>query len=307
MDEKQVPPSVKEWEGQIAAEEVGDNTIRSIELNSTSNIRYSRYLHLRVLRKQKKPMDFNPKDFDLDRWKHQADEKLASYELWRTYLDNFNYPDDIKEGGFMIATHHQRQSAKVQTNAVTPNTFLSPVAGRTRSKIHHNPTETPSKSTGEPADLASTMDRLGFGGESRPETPVETPENLNTPISWTPESSIVPKELQRILYQETEDEQIVNAALLEFTNALTILFRLSNMWSFHRKPLVAKFKKASLEARLDGYLRDEQSRKIRAIIEVKAAWRYQRLRQIFMQESAQMVAWIMNDPSIDLATNRRGR
>ena len=53
------------------------------------------------------------------------------------------------------------------------------------------------------------------------------------------------------------------------------------------------------EARTDGYLTDESGQACRGLIEVKAARRYRHLFEIFRQESAQMVAWIISEPDRD--------
>lgn len=53
------------------------------------------------------------------------------------------------------------------------------------------------------------------------------------------------------------------------------------------------------EARTDGYLTDKSGEACRGLIEVKAARRYRHLFEIFRQESAQMVAWIISEPDRD--------
>lgn len=67
---------------------------------------------------------------------------------------------------------------------------------------------------------------------------------------------------------------------------------------FAQKGLHCQFQTASLEARTDGYLEDRRLGNVRALIEVKPALREKKPQKIRMQESAQMVAWILNDPQI---------
>lgn len=69
----------------------------------------------------------------------------------------------------------------------------------------------------------------------------------------------------------------------------------------HRKAFEASAKKRTKEekpygARTDGYLSDENRERVRALIEVKAVARASRTLEIFMQESAQMAAWILEHP-----------
>jgi len=90
----------------------------------------------------------------------------------------------------------------------------------------------------------------------------------------------------------------VNLALLDFLQPLTMFADLSNEWTIHRRILTAEFKTADFEARTDGYLRDLGSKEIRAIIEVKAASRARKAKPIIRPESAAMVNWIMNNPTM---------
>lgn len=142
------------------------------------------------------------------------------------------------------------------------------------------PPETPTKK-GRKSDL---NDRVPSEDESSP-SPSQSPMHLVTPIT---------RELGKILYPPTKDEQIVNTALIVFLNALTIHFPLSSKWTLHRKPFIANFKDAKFEARTDGYL-DSPGGKARVLIEVKPVLRSLNLLAIQMQESAQMVAWIKSD------------
>lgn len=96
----------------------------------------------------------------------------------------------------------------------------------------------------------------------------------------------------------TIDEQIVNTALLNFLKAITESFSdITHHWAIHRNALHATVNERELyEARTDGYLSGNSGSSIRALVEVKAAVRSKKVDEIFMQESAQMVAWILNQP-----------
>lgn len=136
---------------------------------------------------------------------------------------------------------------------------------------------------------------------SEPDMPPETPSPIESVHSkwespespaWTPDETFV----------KSIDEQIVNTALVIFPNAITEHFQLSQHWTMHRKAFEAtatrETKKVKLyEARTDGYLSNEKTQRVRALIEVKAAKRGNRTLGIFMQESAQMMAWIMQHPN----------
>ncbi|KAE8331349.1 hypothetical protein BDV39DRAFT_201001 [Aspergillus sergii] len=106
--------------------------------------------------------------------------------------------------------------------------------------------------------------------------------------------SSIDQEAAHILYPPTKDEEVVYSALLDFPNALLAHHPLQNKWSLHRVPLTATFKKVSFQARADGYLQDRKTGKIRALVEVRPYMRDTLLAQIRMQETAQIVAWILS-------------
>lgn len=70
----------------------------------------------------------------------------------------------------------------------------------------------------------------------------------------------------------------------------------------HQKAFEASAKKGTkkeklYEARTDGYLSDENVKRVCVLIEVKAGIRASRTLGIFMQESAQMASWILEHPN----------
>ncbi|RJE26822.1 hypothetical protein PHISCL_00847 [Aspergillus sclerotialis] len=106
-----------------------------------------------------------------------------------------------------------------------------------------------------------------------------------------------PRELWHLIHPPTKDEQIVNTALINFLTALILHHPFSSRWYLHRIPFKVDVKDASFEARTDGYLEDRATGKVRALVEVKAAHREDKRKQICMQEAAQMVGWILTDNS----------
>ncbi|KAF9775865.1 hypothetical protein IL306_006007, partial [Fusarium sp. DS 682] len=103
-------------------------------------------------------------------------------------------------------------------------------------------------------------------------------------------------------YQSIEDKQIVNTALILFLNALTLRCdSVNGAWTLYRKPFVVKaLAEKVYEARVDGLLQVKGD--TCAIVEVKPYIRYgseKILDKIRMQETAQMAAWIAQDPPRD--------
>ena len=97
------------------------------------------------------------------------------------------------------------------------------------------------------------------------------------------------------MYPRSEGEGTVNAALVSFLKAITAHFNLSSDWTMHQKPLKAKFANTQYEARSDGYLKGIDENDVRGLIEAKPFFRGRDLLDIRIQESAQNVAWLMED------------
>ncbi|KAJ5580132.1 uncharacterized protein N7459_006117 [Penicillium hispanicum] len=96
------------------------------------------------------------------------------------------------------------------------------------------------------------------------------------------------------------DEDTVNASFIAFLSAITVRNRDGRcFWTPHRAGLTAKFKKSSIEARLDGYLASRSTSEVRALIEVKPQKRERHEPYVSMQETAEMVSWL--PPSSDRA------
>jgi hypothetical protein len=130
-------------------------------------------------------------------------------------------------------------------------------------RLRLDPFQTPTK---KESNSSSSRQLLLLGDESPSPSPSSDPSPPNT----------IARELERILYPPTKDEQIVNTALIVLLNALTTHFDFYSNWTLHRKPFTATFENAQFEARTDGYL-DSPGGKTRVIIEVKPVLRSRHL------------------------------
>lgn len=100
-------------------------------------------------------------------------------------------------------------------------------------------------------------------------------------------------------FDDAEDEQIVNSALVNLLNALWINKQRNGEWTMKRKEFkfYSQGTGAGFVARTDGHLR--VGNKSAAILEVKARLRPENAigdHKIEMQESAQMALWIAQEP-----------
>ena len=297
------PPVNKDAWIKMAFEEgiTGPTTrIYDEEFNSASKFTVRQFLRLRTLWRPVKPRHFDPTKFGLSKEEiNGARIELANYNSWNSYCKSFEPGTKMKEGNFFAAKIHQKNAADIISEIIS-----SPIANRTRSK-NLNPrrpdpdpqAESPTRSRNpggqDPGQI--DIDSLMTPGSKYDELDLE-PSPLpsgNTPMS----KEFIPDEP---IYGKTRDEQIVNSALIDYLNALTDHFDLGQHWVLHRRPLHAIVNGKQLyEARTDGYLTDESGQACRGLIEVKAARRDKHMFEIFRQESAQMVAWIISEPDRD--------
>ncbi|OCK89316.1 uncharacterized protein K441DRAFT_619673 [Cenococcum geophilum 1.58] len=104
------------------------------------------------------------------------------------------------------------------------------------------------------------------------------------------------------LVKAAKDEQIVNIALISFLHALTTCHEdVRAYWGIDRK----LFHFSDLfEARTDGLLKIGREESPLAILEVKPHVRTTNIKQVQMQESAQMASWIYDHQNIGHISRR---
>lgn len=294
-----LPADRTEWEKAVKGQELDKETIHGAELVSGSKIGYKQFLLLRVLWKVQSSLKTLPER--IKKLIPEATAMLADYPSWKTYCNGFGKSIN-PEGNFTIVRYYQQMAAHTKGN-IRPSTFDTPIALRTRnklkekvfdvSKLQLNSPKTPSTN---PKDPPRTPE-LNSDDDNDDDSIVDDQEE---PEFITPAAQ-VPKELRGQLFPPTKDEQIVNTALVVFLNALTIHFDNCHTcdWTMHRKGFIAKFEEARFEARTDGYL-DDGNENAYALIEVKPVVRSSKQSLIQMQESAQMVGWLMNNGDTDL-------
>ncbi|KAK2811373.1 hypothetical protein FQN50_002251 [Emmonsiellopsis sp. PD_5] len=284
--EKGLPGRPGAWSTAARIGKVKDKTIHDIDLTSASAIGDEQYLMLRVLWQRKHYVHLDLADFGLEKLNQEAADMLKTYRSWSNYCNSFS--DKLDEGTFALARFYQKQIPRMPQDAeFRPNVVVSPIAHRTR---------------GRTKNLEISVSKLSFETPTEPPgTPIPGFDEFDDTLSEdTPpgQRSYGPVELLNLNYPKTKDEQIVNAALIDFLNAFIIHFGFPVYWTLYRKSFTANFKNGSFEARTDGCLESVGS-KIYAIVEAKPMLRFKELDRISMQEAAEMVAWIKCDPDPD--------
>ncbi|PKY09206.1 hypothetical protein P168DRAFT_332802 [Aspergillus campestris IBT 28561] len=281
-----VPETHKEWQEQVDILGLGTQTIHDIQLKSASHVSREQFLLLRVLWKVN-AISRLPSFLDLNQWLPKASEKLESLSSWKKYCQSFT--GSIPEGTFAPARHYQLEVSRTTQDCLTGSVVFTPKVHMTRSKKHA--AQPPIR---QPDFTAVTPPSKPYQGFETPH--VDDEED----ISYLVSSSLPPSHHSTVspddefMYPPTEDEQIVNTALLVFLDSITLHFNLSVRWSVHRINLTAEFTNAAFQARTDGYLVD-RSGDVKAIIEVKPVLRQTKAPQIRIQESHQMVAGLLKD------------
>ena len=134
---------------------------------------------------------------------------------------------------------------------------------------------------------------------------IYTPEAAKpiTPLRGSSQSVVLPSltpanEGDAKFFVPTKDEQIVNMALFTFLDAITIHFSdIHVKWTPERKEFKCHDQRnQGYRARVDGYLCSTKNSTALAILEVKPCCRRDKLEEIYMQEGAQMAAWISSHP-----------
>lgn len=299
--EEELPEDAKTWETAIAKAGLIGHTIHSAELASASKIKYEQFLLFRVVWKMHRGIDVSKVVPGLDKWISEAEKKLQTCKSWALYCKGFNKSAQaIEEGTFATVRLCQLDVNNTADHSESLEND-TPVAHRTRGykkrldrQLANLHLETPSKSNRVTEDQ-----ELEIVDYDDPHINMKTPDTLSP---YNGEESPISKEEAKELYPPSEDEQIVNFALIIFLKALTMHFNLASQWTSKRKAFHPKFGKAEYQARTDGYL--DCRGEVKAIIEVKPAIRSTKQPVIQRQESAQVVGWITVDKEKPNGTER---
>ncbi|KAE8155033.1 hypothetical protein BDV25DRAFT_135371 [Aspergillus avenaceus] len=139
--------------------------------------------------------------------------------------------------------------------------------------------------------------------EQEPETPAD---DIDGDPDYVPEDDL---DMEPETFDPVSDENVVNSYFVNFANAVTISIKgMKAHWTQERKAFIVcdKGKRKIYEARTDGHLSLPDGNHSLAIIEVKPAFRAT-IPRVMMQETAQMAAWINNEPDIDIDTSPKDK
>jgi hypothetical protein len=295
-----LPRSPAQWEK--AQRNLEAQTIPALgKLNSASEIKRPQFLLLRALWDVKLQHEFKRRDW--------LDEKCIAEAIsflhdkhpdWKIYLESFTQEIKLEQrpfsslGAFTLVKYSQLEVMITNAENSSGSVVVSPRKTRSMTAIEEAQNATPSRPPANPQKFLNAKNEDDDSDEDYLQD--------ETAISMLSRLSPARKGEQRVLYPPTEDEQIVNAALLNFLTVVVIAQPHACLrWCLARKQLKfachdEEYGAAEYEARTDGYLRGQNHSTAYAIVEVKPYLRADKPHTRW-QETAQMAAWIREDPS----------
>lgn len=301
-----LPSTTSKWKQYVRDADLENETIHTFQnVSSASAIGFDQFLLLQVLWTSKRSTQdlFQSRDNPTGiQQKHYKDavKDLLQADFWTDYVDSFQIPGlhslsrPFPNIGSMSQVRYYQLlcTAVPKTDQCTPK--FTPMKTRLQTKMAaakiQQPPQTPTPITGKMASIANYFGDMTLDASPEDASP-ETPEQSSHIFTFdSPESGDA-------LSPPTEDEQIVNTALLLFLNAITFHFAIPAKWSLQRKAFKFGIDNNKLfEARVDGYLLCIDDDRIKAIIEVKPFVLNSNPDPVQMQEASQMAAWISSDP-----------
>ncbi|PKX92916.1 uncharacterized protein P174DRAFT_216266 [Aspergillus novofumigatus IBT 16806] len=299
-----IPRDKTHWRTLAKTHGAIKETVNTIQvMQSGSSVTVQQFLSFRVIWPERK----NPKHFYGKKEREDSQEMAKVFKKNKAFNQSFESylrgitrnsgPSDVT-GVFQLVRKYQMQV----DNQVPTNGSTDPMS----TCIRMSPTPTPGPATSADGSRGSQPSVKSSSEQSNPsqsQTPAAEPGPSRTPT----ESSSAPTDLSGTpaadqegqTFERTTDEQYVNQALITFLDAVTVnLPEVKRHWGIRRFPFKVQFALASMEAHTDGYLYGLKANdEAFAIVETKAHLRKRNSEgaRIYMQESAEMVAWIFRD------------
>ena len=305
----ELPSTTGLWNQEVLLAGLTNVSIHDVDnASSASEFSFKHFLLLRILWNEIK-VDTKFKGLSSSHSREWARQDLKR-PSWTQYLDSIRpterqiskpFPDI---GSMTYVRYSQLQCIAKKKSEANPHAS-SPILTRARARLNERVGEPTSAYTSEPQlkdqprslnDLVDDLEDLRI--EDADSLLTQTPPSASKSICLnTPASS-------PILYPKNIDEQVTNTALINFLSSLVLFNNIPVDWTPHRKLFRLhshqddpfKDKKYTYEARVDGYMYGEKDDKAKIIIETKPAIRDNSRKDVRIQESAQMAAWISSEP-----------
>ena len=295
-----LPSDLNKWKSERNRLNCEDMDIHNLEaVKSASEIETKQFLTLKVFWTTEKlsRMVFYLEQigFDKQLFDDKGDE-MRTRAAWTLYIQaltdnkeaeknketprwtrNSIFSDEL--GGFQLVLHNQFELVRLEEDK-------GAYSGSTKVAV------TPTRENKFAGRLRTSKSKPSYKDVS-PETP-QRQSVLNVLTEMSAKKNDYGEK-----FDDAEDEQLVNNALVNLLNLLWIDEKRNSEWTMTRKEFKyhSQCAGASFVARTDGHL--QVGNKSGAILEVKARARRQKVygdHKIEIQESAQMALWIAQEP-----------
>lgn len=264
-----IPETQEKWKELAEKYDASDLTVHRMEaMNSGSMVTPEQFLSFRVIWPQRKNLRYLPRAA-LDEMNKTFKKSQSFSHSFRTYLkavEKKNWGPSKVDGFQLVRKYQMEVDNRIPTDQSTPIS----------DSVTMSPTPSPGPATSSDGSQGS-------------QPPAESSEQQT-------QTSAAEQDWRTV--ERTTDEQYVNTALITFLDAVTVnLPEVKCHWGIGRLAFKVEFNKASMEVRTDGYLHGLNTDEAFAIVETKAHLREREGNgsRIYMQESAEMVAWIFRD------------
>ncbi|KAL2809855.1 hypothetical protein BJX63DRAFT_434814 [Aspergillus granulosus] len=255
-----VPENREEWDNIVKGAKISKMTINSIlKMGSGSNVLKKQFLMLKVLWLPRREPSYLINKclamYGLDTYWQEAKQALDNSGEFRNYIS-------VLEG-----LHHLRDLN--ENHPDWPGAFVNVL------ELQQECADQARQCFESPRKIPRRSERISdhvFSSRVDPETNDQAGEA-----------------------GEAEDENIVNAALLSFLRRVAVIAGVpASCWTFKRVFFHPLFAATGYRTITDGALRTQIDRVIRAILEVKRGKRDHSHDKIRMQETAELVGWILH-------------
>ena len=275
---------------------------------SASKMDDVQYLALRILWKREMHMGRASIEKILGDFYTKARSNLSDYERFIHYCEAVSKQGaygaegmDPSLGEFgqvlmdQLEVHARAWKDGPSENKVLFRSSPSPAVTRSRTYAERNRQRPPTPQQVLYQQQIELYGSPGSGTGRRRQSPGSSTSSSSSETNDVPLSPPSAEEL-RLRYPKTNDEEIVNVALLNFLKAFNVFAYSPARWTNARAAFFVDMQNdKSYEARTDGCLRGFRTRLTRAIVEVKAEMRYNNLQAVSRQEGAQMAAWVYTE------------
>lgn len=323
-----IPQDRDEWESIIAARELDQKSIHTFQrASSASGISYEQYLLLQVTWRadDKDNAIVDLLDEDNGKWAKGVLANKPDNPAWCQYWSSIDNVKTIPHGRFedigrmSLVLYYQLLCFDTRHSAIdTPK--IGMVTRSQSEALRREQQQSPTPRGQDIFDMNeefSEDENENEGGEEQDDDDEDDVQDIvhlqldklnlkkkaielsTPPGSISKGAPLYSPVTSSILYPRSDDEQIINTALILYLTSLVLFFDISAEWSMYRKSfhLGGRKKKDKIfQACVDGYLWTDNKDEARIIVEVKPFLRFENLKIIQMQEAAQMAAWICSQP-----------